>query len=155
MITELNRNAMTVLVVEHDMAFVRQIREDGQRAASRRLFAQGSIDEITKPTSGPGDLPGQGPPWPLSLSSTSAHHGRYGSTPILRGHDLAIQPGDRRRDSAATGSEDHHDAQPDRPATGLAGVDQLNGRESPPCRPSAGRRRGIGYIPQGAKSFRA
>jgi branched-chain amino acid transport system ATP-binding protein len=46
MITELNRAAMTVLVVEHDMAFVRQIARKVTVLHLGRLFAQGSIDEI-------------------------------------------------------------------------------------------------------------
>jgi ABC-type uncharacterized transport system ATPase subunit len=47
MIVELNRNAMTVLVVEHDMAFVRQIARQVSVLHLGRLFAQGSIDQIT------------------------------------------------------------------------------------------------------------
>jgi branched-chain amino acid transport system ATP-binding protein len=46
MIGELNRNAMTVLVVEHDMAFVRQIARKVSVLHLGRLFAQGSIEEI-------------------------------------------------------------------------------------------------------------
>ena len=46
MVTELNRNAMTVLVVEHDMAFVRQIAKKVSVLHLGRLFAQGSIEEI-------------------------------------------------------------------------------------------------------------
>jgi branched-chain amino acid transport system ATP-binding protein len=46
MIMELNRSAMTVLVVEHDMAFVRQIARQVSVLHLGRLFAQGSIDEI-------------------------------------------------------------------------------------------------------------
>jgi len=46
MISELNRGAMTVLVVEHDMAFVRQIARQVSVLHLGRLFAQGSIDEI-------------------------------------------------------------------------------------------------------------
>jgi branched-chain amino acid transport system ATP-binding protein len=38
---------MTVLVVEHDMAFVRQIARTVSVLHLGRLFAQGSIDEIT------------------------------------------------------------------------------------------------------------
>ena len=41
MIIELNRAAMTVLVVEHDMAFVRQIARQGDRAASRPAVRAG------------------------------------------------------------------------------------------------------------------
>ena len=41
MIVELNRNGMTVLVVEHDMAFVRQIASAGDRAASRAAVRPG------------------------------------------------------------------------------------------------------------------
>lgn len=47
MIQELNRAGMTVLVVEHDMAFVRQIARTVSVLHFGRLFAQGSIDEIT------------------------------------------------------------------------------------------------------------
>jgi ABC-type uncharacterized transport system ATPase subunit len=47
MIMELNRSHMTVLVVEHDMAFVRQIARHVSVLHLGRLFAQGSIDEIT------------------------------------------------------------------------------------------------------------
>ena len=38
---------MTVLVVEHDMAFVRQIAEQVTVLHLGKLFAEGSIDEIT------------------------------------------------------------------------------------------------------------
>jgi len=47
MIVALNRAAMTVLVVEHDMAFVRQIARQVSVLHLGRLFAQGSIDQIT------------------------------------------------------------------------------------------------------------
>ena len=47
MIVELNRAGMTVLVVEHDMAFVRQIARQVSVLHFGRLFAQGGIDEIT------------------------------------------------------------------------------------------------------------
>jgi ABC-type uncharacterized transport system ATPase subunit len=47
MIMELNRSDLTVLVVEHDMAFVRQIARQVSVLHLGRLFAQGSIDEIT------------------------------------------------------------------------------------------------------------
>jgi branched-chain amino acid transport system ATP-binding protein len=47
MIMELNRKGVTVLVVEHDMAFVRQIARRVSVLHLGRLFAQGSIDEIT------------------------------------------------------------------------------------------------------------
>jgi branched-chain amino acid transport system ATP-binding protein len=46
MVSELNRNAMTVLVVEHDMAFVRQIARKVSVLHLGRLFAQGTIEEI-------------------------------------------------------------------------------------------------------------
>ena len=38
---------MTVLVVEHDMAFVRQIAQQVTVLHFGRMFAQGTIDEIT------------------------------------------------------------------------------------------------------------
>jgi branched-chain amino acid transport system ATP-binding protein len=47
MVIELNRAGMTVLVVEHDMAFVRQIASKVSVLHLGRLFAQGTIDEIT------------------------------------------------------------------------------------------------------------
>jgi branched-chain amino acid transport system ATP-binding protein len=47
MVQELNRSGMTVLVVEHDMAFVRQIAKRVSVLHFGRMFAQGGIDEIT------------------------------------------------------------------------------------------------------------
>jgi branched-chain amino acid transport system ATP-binding protein len=47
LVMELNRSDMTILVVEHDMAFVRQIARKVSVLHLGRLFAQGSIDEIT------------------------------------------------------------------------------------------------------------
>jgi len=46
MIKALNREGMTVLVVEHDMAFIRQIAQRVTVLHLGRLFAQGSMDEI-------------------------------------------------------------------------------------------------------------
>ena len=46
----------------YDMAFVRRDRAQGHCAASRRLFAQGSIDEIVANEAGATDLSRQGPP---------------------------------------------------------------------------------------------
>ncbi|MFZ1430717.1 MAG: ABC transporter ATP-binding protein [Geminicoccaceae bacterium] len=47
MVKALNADGMTVLVVEHDMAFVRQIARKVSVLHFGRMFAQGSIDEIT------------------------------------------------------------------------------------------------------------
>jgi ABC-type uncharacterized transport system ATPase subunit len=47
MVLALQREGMTILVVEHDMAFVRQIAEQVTVLHFGRLFAEGSIDEIT------------------------------------------------------------------------------------------------------------
>jgi branched-chain amino acid transport system ATP-binding protein len=47
MVQEMNRSGMTVLVVEHDMAFVRQIAKRVSVLHFGRMFAQGGIDEIT------------------------------------------------------------------------------------------------------------
>jgi branched-chain amino acid transport system ATP-binding protein len=46
MVSALNRDGMTVIVVEHDMAFVRQIARKVSVLHLGRLFAQGSIAEI-------------------------------------------------------------------------------------------------------------
>src|SRR5258708_7575070 len=46
LVMELNRSDMTILVVEHDMAFVRQIARQVSVLHLGRLFAQGSIDQI-------------------------------------------------------------------------------------------------------------
>lgn len=43
----LNREGMSILAVEHDMAFVRQIADQVTVLHFGRIFAQGSIDEIT------------------------------------------------------------------------------------------------------------
>jgi len=47
MVIEFNRRGMTVVVVEHDMAFVRQIARQVTVLHLGRLFAQGTIDEIS------------------------------------------------------------------------------------------------------------
>ncbi|HWL70687.1 MAG TPA: ABC transporter ATP-binding protein [Geminicoccus sp.] len=47
LILDLNRQGMTVLVVEHDMAFVRQIARQVSVLHFGKLFAQGDIDTIT------------------------------------------------------------------------------------------------------------
>jgi branched-chain amino acid transport system ATP-binding protein len=46
MVLALQREGMTILVVEHDMTFVRQIAERVTVLHFGRLFAEGSIDEI-------------------------------------------------------------------------------------------------------------
>jgi ABC-type hemin transport system ATPase subunit len=46
MVLELNRQGMTVLVVEHDMAFVRQIARMLTVLHFGRTFARGTIDDI-------------------------------------------------------------------------------------------------------------
>ena len=48
MIMGFNRAGMTVLVVEHDMAFVRQIAKQVSVLHFGKLFAQGDIDTITQ-----------------------------------------------------------------------------------------------------------
>jgi branched-chain amino acid transport system ATP-binding protein len=47
MVLALKQEGMTILVVEHDMAFVRQIAERVTVLHFGRVFAEGSIDEIT------------------------------------------------------------------------------------------------------------
>jgi branched-chain amino acid transport system ATP-binding protein len=44
---ELNRTGLTILVVEHDMAFVREIARRVTVLHQGRLFAAGTIDEVT------------------------------------------------------------------------------------------------------------
>lgn len=46
MVQALNRNGVTVLAVEHDMAFVRQIAHKVTVLHFGKIFAQGTIDEI-------------------------------------------------------------------------------------------------------------
>ncbi|SFI72784.1 ABC transporter ATP-binding protein [Celeribacter neptunius] len=46
MLQELNREGMTLLAVEHDMAFVRQIAHQVTVLHFGKVFAQGTIDEI-------------------------------------------------------------------------------------------------------------
>ncbi|KAA0969602.1 ABC transporter ATP-binding protein [Aureimonas fodinaquatilis] len=46
MVQELNRQGVTVLAVEHDMAFVRQIAQRVTVLHFGKIFAQGTIDEI-------------------------------------------------------------------------------------------------------------
>lgn len=46
LVQRLNAQGMTVLVVEHDMAFIRQIAQKVTVLHFGRVFAQGSIDEI-------------------------------------------------------------------------------------------------------------
>jgi branched-chain amino acid transport system ATP-binding protein len=48
MVQRLNREGVTVLAVEHDMEFVRQIAERVTVLHFGRVFAQGTIDEITR-----------------------------------------------------------------------------------------------------------
>ena len=47
LIQRLNREGMTVLVVEHDMAFVRQIAQQVTVLHFGRVFARGDIDSVT------------------------------------------------------------------------------------------------------------
>ena len=61
MVVELNRDGMTVVVVEHDMAFVRQIARRVTVLHLGRVFAQGSIDRDHGQRGRAADLPGQGP----------------------------------------------------------------------------------------------
>ena len=46
MVQALNRDGVSVLAVEHDMAFVRQIAQAVTVLHFGKIFAQGSIDEI-------------------------------------------------------------------------------------------------------------
>jgi branched-chain amino acid transport system ATP-binding protein len=48
LIQRLNQGGMTVLVVEHDMAFIRQIAQRVTVLHFGRVFAQGSVDAIIK-----------------------------------------------------------------------------------------------------------
>ncbi len=50
MVLALKRDGMTVLVVEHDMTFVRQIAESVTVLHFGRVFAEGTIDEIAANT---------------------------------------------------------------------------------------------------------
>ena len=47
LLLRLNREGMTMLVVEHDMAFVRQIAKIVTVLDFGKVFARGSIDAIT------------------------------------------------------------------------------------------------------------
>ncbi len=47
MVKDLNARGMTVLAVEHDMAFVRQVASRVSVLHFGRIFAQGTIDEVT------------------------------------------------------------------------------------------------------------
>jgi branched-chain amino acid transport system ATP-binding protein len=44
---DLNRTGLTILVVEHDMAFVRKIARRVTVLHQGRVFADGTIDEVT------------------------------------------------------------------------------------------------------------
>jgi branched-chain amino acid transport system ATP-binding protein len=44
---DLNRMGLTILVVEHDMAFVREIARRVTVMHQGRVFADGTIDEVT------------------------------------------------------------------------------------------------------------
>ncbi len=46
MVQALNAAGMTVLAIEHDMAFVRQVAQKVTVLHFGRIFAQGSMDEI-------------------------------------------------------------------------------------------------------------
>ncbi|MFN5569150.1 MAG: ABC transporter ATP-binding protein, partial [Bradyrhizobium sp.] len=46
MVRRLNAAGMTVLAIEHDMAFVRQVAQRVTVLHLGQVFAQGSIDEI-------------------------------------------------------------------------------------------------------------
>jgi branched-chain amino acid transport system ATP-binding protein len=46
MVQALNRDGVTVLAVEHDMTFVRQIAHKVTVLHFGKIFAQGTIDEI-------------------------------------------------------------------------------------------------------------
>lgn len=48
MIQQLNAQGVTVLAVEHDMAFVRQIAQRVTVLHFGKIFAQGSIEDIVK-----------------------------------------------------------------------------------------------------------
>ena len=60
MISALNRDGMTVLVVEHDMAFVRQIAQRVTRAAFRADVRARQHRRDHGQRGRPGDLPGKG-----------------------------------------------------------------------------------------------
>ena len=47
LVQALNADGMTVLAVEHDMAFVRQIAHQVTVLHLGRVFAEGSVDEVT------------------------------------------------------------------------------------------------------------
>ena len=80
----------------------------------------------------------------------------YGSTPILRGIDLAIQPSEI---VAVIGRNGVGKTTMMRSLIGQLrvwhGSIKLNGREISPCRPSAGRRAGSATSRRAVRSFRA
>ena len=61
MVQRLNADGMTVLAVEHDMAFVRQVAERVTVLHLGQVFAQGTIDEIVADERVAAIYLGQGP----------------------------------------------------------------------------------------------
>ena len=96
MVIGFNRAGMTVVVVEHDMAFVRQIARQVTVLHLGRRVRAGHDRRDQRQRGGAADLSGQGPP-PCPLRSCWSSQGLsagYGSTRVLQGIDLAIRRGE-------------------------------------------------------------
>ena len=91
---------MTVLAVEHDMAFVRQIAQRVTVLHFGRIFAQGTIEEIVANDARGGDLSGARAMRDGDrCSRPSGLRSGYGGKPVLQGVELTVERGrDRRRD---------------------------------------------------------
>ena len=144
MIVELNCNVITALVVEHDMAFVCQIARQVVSCISG-VICQGSIDQITE------NQAVQEIDWAKATMATEPLLDvrnittGYGSTPILRGIDLAIQPGEIVAVIGRNGvGKTTMMRSRDRPAAGLAGSIKLKGQEISPPPPERRAQTGIG-----------
>jgi ABC-type branched-subunit amino acid transport system ATPase component len=142
MLRELNTQGMTILAVEHDMAFVQQIAERVTVLHFGAIFAQGSV-----PRSSPTPV-WRTSIWEPPMSDAAEGHGPargYGGEPVLQGVDMRDRQGrDRRRDRPQRGRQEHPDAHADRAPAGGGGKIRFAGQEvngRPPTGPRPDRDR--------------
>ena len=158
MVHALQTEGMTVLAVEHDMAFVRQIATRVTVLHFGRIFAQGSIDEIMANDRVAEIYLGQGMerltmPDRRYLTVERLRSG-YGGKPVLQGVNLTVRD---REITAVIGRNGVGKSTLMKTVIGLLpttdGAIRFNGDEIGGETPHVRARRGIGYVPQGRDVF--
>ena len=157
MVQRLNAEGMTVLAIEHDMAFVRQVAQRVTVLHLGQVFAQGSIERDHRRRARRGDLSGAGP------CVKEADPRDAGLARRLRRQAGAAGPRDRgagrrdrRRDRPQRRRQVDADEEPDRSGAGDERFDRLSRRGGRAvCRRTSGRASAWATCRRGATCFRA